>query len=193
MLFRSGFGGGGMGGGQQTGGAISEHTILMIRLLENTSFKNAFINRFCVLLATNFSADRLLKRINDLQSQVESEMARDQEFWGYNASSMSNNLATVKSFAQSRQATIREQMESYFTLSSPAEMTLSSQGSGTILVDGLQLDKSSMTVSFYRDVPVTLTAQANSGSTFTGWSDGVTDATRKVNPGEVTSITAVFR
>ena len=185
--------GGGMGGGQQTGGAISEHTILMIRLLENTSFKNAFINRFCVLLATNFSADRLLKRINDLQSQVESEMARDQEFWGYNASSMSNNLATVKSFAQSRQATIREQMESYFTLSSPAEMTLSSQGSGTILVDGLQLDKSSMTVSFYRDVPVTLTAQANSGSTFTGWSDGVTDATRKVNPGEVTSITAVFR
>ena len=188
-----GFGGDGMGGGQQTGGAISEHTILMIRLLENTSFKNAFINRFCVLLASNFSADRLLKRINDLQSQVESEMARDQEFWGYNASSMSNNLATVKSFAQSRQATIREQMESYFTLSSPAEMTLSSQGSGTILVDGLQLDKSSMTVSFYRDVPVTLTAQANSGSTFTGWSDGVTDVTRKVNPGEVTSITAVFR
>ncbi len=50
-----------------------------------------------------------------------------------------------------------------------------------------------MTVSLYRDVPVTLTAQANSGSTFTGWSDGVTDMTRKVNPGEVTSVTAVFR
>lgn len=190
-----GFGMGGMGGGQQqvTNGSISPHTILMIRLLSNEGFKNAFINRFSVLLSMNFSADRLLKRINDLQSQVEPEVARDQEFWGYNASSMSNALETIKSFAQTRQAKVREQMESYFTLSSPVEMTFTAQGSGTILVDGLALDKSSMTVSLYRDVPVTLTAQANSGSTFTGWSDGVTDMTRKVNPGEVTSVTAVFR
>ena len=188
------FGGmGGMGGQQQaTGGSISAHTILMIRLLENESFKNAFINRFSVLLSMNFSADRLLKRINELQSQVEPEMARDQEFWGYNASSMSNNLQTIKSYAQSRQAAIREQMESYFTLGSTAEMTLTAQGSGKILVDGLPLDQSSMTLTFYTGVPVTLTAQGESG-VFTGWSDGVTDVTRKVNPGEVTTLTAVFR
>lgn len=189
------FGGGmgGMGGQQQaTGGSISVHTILMIRLFENESFKNAFINRFSVLLSMNFSADRLLKRINELQSQVEPEMARDQEFWGYNASSMSNNLQTIKSYAQSRQAAIREQMESYFTLGSTAEMTLTAQGSGKILVDGLPLDQSSMTLTFYTGVPVTLTAQGESG-VFTGWSDGVTDVTRKVNPGEVTTLTAVFR
>ena len=141
----------------------------------------------------NFSADRLLKRINDLQSQIEPEMTRDQQFWNYNSSSMSSNLEKVKSFAQSRQATIREQMESHFSLGSSVEMTLSSQGSGTILVDGLALDQSSMRLKFYTGVPVTLTAQASSGGVFTGWSDGVTDVTRKVNPGEVTSITAVFR
>ena len=185
---------GGMGGGQQqaTNGSISPHTILMIRLLENEKFKNAFINRFSVLLSMNFSADRLLKRIEELQSQVESEMARDQEFWGYNAASMSSNLETVKSFAQTRQAKIREQMESYFSLGSTANMTLSAQGSGTILVDGLPLDQSTMQLTFYTGVPVTLTAKGNSG-VFTGWSDGVTDVTRKVNPGEVTSLTAVFR
>ena len=186
---------GGMGGGQQqtTNGSVSEHTILISRLFGNEGFKNAFINRFSVLLAMNFSAERLLKRINDLQSQVEPEMTRDQQFWNYTASSMSNNLETVKNFAQSRQAAIREQMESYFTLGSSVEMTLSSQGSGTILVDGLALDQSSMKVKFYTGIPVTLTAQATSGAVFTGWSDGVTDVTRKVNPGEVTSISAVFR
>ena len=189
--------GGGMGGQQPqmaaANGGISEHTILISRLLENANFKNAFINRFSVLLSMNFSADRLLKRINDLQSQVESEMTRDQQFWNYNASSMNNNLQTIKTFAQSRQATVREQMESYFSLGAKSEMTLTSQGSGVIYVDGLALDQSSMKLTFYTGVPVTLTAEAKSGSSFTGWSDGVTDVTRKVNPGEVTSITAVFR
>ncbi|MBR6855322.1 MAG: CotH kinase family protein, partial [Fibrobacter sp.] len=96
--FGGGMGGnwGGNMGGQQpqmaAGASTSVHTILMIRLLENEGFKNAFINRFSVLLSMNFSAERLLKRINELQSQVESEMARDQQFWNYNASSMSNNL-----------------------------------------------------------------------------------------------------
>ena len=120
-------------------------------------------------------------------------MTRDQQFWNYNASSMSNNLQTIKSFAQSRQATVREQMVSFFSLGSPVEMTLASQGSGTILVDGLALDQFSMRLTFYTGVPVTLTAQAKSGAVFTGWSDGVTDVTRKVNPGEVTSLSAVFR
>jgi hypothetical protein len=188
--------GGNMGGQQPqmaVGASTSVHTILMIRLLENEGFKNAFINRFSVLLSMNFSAERLLKRINELQSQVESEMARDQEFWGYNASSMSNNLETIKNFAQSRQAKIRQEMESYFSLSGTANMTLSVQGSGTILVDGLPLDQSTMQLTFYTGVPVTLTARAGTGATFTGWSDGITDVTRKVNPGEVTSITAVFK
>ena len=189
--------GGGFGGQQPqmaaANGGISEHTILISRLLENANFKNAFINRFSVLLSMNFSADRLLKRINDLQSQVESEMTRDQQFWNYNASSMNNNLQTIKTFAQSRQATVREQMESYFSLGAKSEMTLTSQGSGVIYVDGLALDQSSMKLTFYTGVPVTLTAEAKSGSSFTGWSDGVTDVTRKVNPGEVTSITAVFK
>ncbi len=187
--------GGGMGGQQPqmaAGASTSVHTILMIRLLENEGFKNAFINRFSVLLSMNFSSERLLKRINDLQSQVESEMARDQQFWNYNASSMSNNLETIKNFAQSRQATIREQMVSFFSLSSPVEMTLTAQGSGKVLVDGLPLDQSTMKVTFYTGIPVTLTAKAESG-VFTGWSDGVTDVTRKVNPGEVTSLTAVFK
>ena len=183
----------GMGGQQQTSGSISEHTILMIRLLQNEGFKNAFINRFCVLLSMNFSADRLVKRIDELQSQVQAEVARDVEFWGYDASSVSSNLETIKNFAQTRQAKVREQMESYFALGSSVEMTLTVQGSGQIAVHDLPLDQSSMTLNFYSGVPVTLTAVSNAGGVFTGWSDGVTDITRTVNPGETTTITATFK
>ena len=188
---------GNMGGGQVVNpapaGSISEHTILMIRLLENASFKNAFINRFCVLLNMNFSAERLLKRISDLQSQVESEISRDATFWGYDASKMPTNLEGVKSFAQTRQQTIMSEMQSYFQLGETAQVTLSTQGNGTIKVNGLPLDQSSMSVSFFRDVPVTLTAEAKSGGVFSGWSDNVSEATRTITPGQVTSVTAVFK
>ena len=193
---RNGTNGMGMGmgmGGGQTGGSISEHTILMIRLLENADFKKAFINRYCVLLSMNFSADRLLKRIDELQSQVEAEMARDIEFWGFDASSYSSNLEKIKSFAQSRQQTIMNEMQTYFSLGETAAVTLSTQGSGKILVHNLALDQSSMSVNFFRDVPVTLTAEPNSGAVFAGWSDGVQEATRTFNPGEVTTLTATFK
>ncbi len=185
----------GMGqqGGQQTGGSISEHTILMIRLLGNEGFKKAFINRFCVLLSMNFAADRLVKQIDELQSQVQSEMARDAEFWGYNASSFSSNLEKIKSFAQSRQQTIMGEMQQYFGLGSNAPVTLSVQGSGQILVHNLPLDQSSMTVNFFSDVSVTVTAVPKSGAVFSGWSDGNMEATRTINPGSVSTLTANFR
>ena len=183
----------GMGGQQQTSGSISEHTILMIRLLQNEGFKNAFINRFCVLLSMNFSADRLVKRIDELQSQVQAEVARDAEFWNYDAASMSSNLEKIKSFAQTRQQTIMSEMQQYFSLGETASVTLSAQGSGKIAVHNLPLDQSSMSVNFFRDVPVTVTAMPNAGAVFGGWSDGAQEATRTFNPGEVATVTATFK
>ena len=146
-----------------------------------------------MLLKTNFSAERLLQRINDLQSQVEAEISRDATFWGYDVSSMNNNLETIKTYAQTRQTTIMSQMKEYFQLSDNAQMQLATQGNGTIKVNGLPVDQSSLTVDFFRGIPVTLTAEPKSGGVFSGWSDGVSEATRKVNPGEVTSVTAVFK
>ena len=183
----------GMGGQQQTSCSISEHTILMIRLLQNEGFKNAFINRFCVLLSMNFSADRLVKRIDELQSQVQAEVARDAEFWNYDAASMSSNLEKIKNFAQTRQQAIMSEMQQYFSLGETASVTLSAQGSGKIAVHNLPLDQSSMTVNFYSGVPVTVTAVPNTGAVFSGWSDGVADITRTINPGEITTLTATFK
>ena len=184
----------GMGqqGGQQTG-SISDHTILMIRLLGNEGFKKAFINRFCVLLSMNFAADRLVPQIEALHSQVQAEITRDAEFWNYNAGSFSTNLEKIKSFAQTRQQTIMNEMKSHFTLGSTTQVTLSTQGSGQILVHNLPLDRSNMTVNFFSDVPVTVTAVPKSGAVFAGWSDGEQSATRTFNPGDKPTLTANFR
>lgn len=179
----------GMGGGSGN----ARETLLLRKLLENASFARAFVNRFVVLLASYFTSDRILDMVNNLQSQVQSEMARDQEFWGFNASSMEQDLATIKSFATSRQQQITTEMETFFSLNSPAPLTIGYSGSGTVLVDGLSIGKSSITANFYTNVPLTLTAKATNGSVFAGWSDGVKDETRTIHAGEVQSITAQFK
>jgi len=181
----------GMGGG---GNGTAKETLLLRRLLENASFARAFVNRFVVLLSSYFTSERILKMVNDLQSQVQSEMARDQELWGFNASSMDQDFATITNFASSRQQQITSEMESFFGLTDTGvQMTIGTSGSGEVLVDGLPMGKSSLTAKFYSNVPVTLIAKATNGGVFSSWSDGVTDAKRTVSPGQVTSITAQFK
>ncbi|MBO7413070.1 MAG: CotH kinase family protein [Fibrobacter sp.] len=181
----------GMGGG---GNGTAKETLLLRKLLENASFARAFVNRFVVLLSSYFTSERILKMVNDLQSQVQSEMARDQEFWGFNASSMDQDFATITNFASSRQQQVTSEMESFFGLADTGvQMTIGTSGSGEVLVDGLPLGKSSLTAKFYSNVPVTLIARATNGAVFSSWSDGVTDAKRTVSPGQVTTITAQFK
>jgi hypothetical protein len=167
-------------------------TLLLRRLLENENFKTAFINRFPVLLAMNFEKSRLLARINAMMGEIESEISRDQQRWNLNASYMNGQLNKIKTFAGTRQDVILSEMTEYFGLGESAEVTLSVSGSGKILVHNLPLDRSSMTISFFKGMPVTITAQEN-GGTFTGWSDGVTERTRVIMPEEVDSLTANFK
>ena len=167
-------------------------TLLLRRLLENAKFKLAFVNRFPVLLAMNFETNRLLVRINIMMNEIESEISRDQKRWGLNTSYMSGQLDKMKTFAKTRQSVILSEMTEFFGLGETVETTLSVSGSGKILVHNLPLDKSSMTVSFFKGTPVTITAQEN-GGTFVGWKDGVKEKTRVVMPGEVDSLTAIFK
>ena len=105
---------------------------------------------------------------------------------------MNGQLNKIKTFAGTRQDVILSEMTEYFGLGESAEVTLSVSGSGKILVHNLPLDRSSMTISFFKGMPVTITAQEN-GGTFTGWSDGVTEKTRTIMPEEVDSLTANFK
>lgn len=167
-------------------------TLLLRRMLENESFRVAFINRFPVLLAEYFEESRLLNRIDVMMSEIQSEVTRDQKRWGLSASYMSTQLEKMKTFAASRQDVILSEMAEFFGLGDVAEVTLSSSGSGSILVHNLPLNRSSVKVAFFKGTPVTLTAKSN-GGTFTGWSDGVKTETRIVDPDTVTALIANFK
>ncbi|MBR4398811.1 MAG: CotH kinase family protein [Fibrobacter sp.] len=170
-----------------------EYTLLFRSLLENPGFRTAFVNRMAVLLNMNFSSARVLARIESMMSEIESEIPRDQERWHLNASRMERQLEDIKSFAKDRPEVVYDELREYFELGRPTSLSLSVSGPGIIKVHGLKIDTYPITVNFFEGLPVTLEAEPTDGGVWAGWSDGVMEQTRVVNPGEMESLAAVFK
>lgn len=183
-------------------------TRLYRKLMENATWKPMFINRMATMLSYWFTPTRMKKNIADLSALIQSEIKRDLDVYGepglypewYPSFKWSRNEDKVKSeeskmrtFADERPAYVRDQMRSHFELGEDASLTISTTGPGTVAVHGLVLPANPFTGSFFNGYGVELTAVANTGATFAGWSDGVQTVTRTVVPGLIGPVTAKFQ
>jgi hypothetical protein len=168
-------------------------TFLFRKLLENKSFTNKFVNRMSTLLATNFEKTRVLARIDAMMGEISAEVARDQKRWGHSAKWMDQVLDDMKYFAESRESEILFDMQEFFGLGEFVPVTFAASGSGRVLVEGLPLDRPAVKATFFKGTPVIVSAEGVNGGVFTGWSDGVTDVTRTIMPGEIDALTANFK
>ena len=170
-----------------------EYTLLFRRLLENSGFRTAFVNRMAALLQMNFESSRVLARIERMMNEIDSEIPRDQKRWKLSSSRMDRQLEEIKDFAHERPGVVYDELREYFELGKSAPVTLSVTGPGRILVHGLGVDVASLTVPFFEGTPVLLSAEPTAGGVWAGWSDGVMEQARYVSPGEVETLTAVFK
>lgn len=168
-------------------------TLLLRRLLENYNFRLAFINRMTTLLSMNFETSRVNARINTLMSAISAEISRDQKRWGHSSSHMDRELNAIRTFVKNRPGVVAREMQEFFNLSETTSVTLSVNGGGSILVHDLPIDKYPITVNFFKGTPVVVSAEPNPGKIWMGWDDGVVDPVRVVDPGEIPSLTAVFK
>ncbi|WP_159433338.1 CotH kinase family protein [Fibrobacter sp. UWEL] len=170
-----------------------EFTLHLRMLLKNENFKAAFINQIATTLCMNFSSERVVARMNKLQGDISAEIARDQKRWSKNVATMTEHEGRIKTFATTRQDVVRSEMQEHFALGEMVDVTLASSGNGTVQVHYLPLDKSSQKIKFFKGTPVTLTAVPKDGAMFTGWSDGIKDATRTIDPTDGLKVTANFK
>jgi hypothetical protein len=170
-----------------------EYTFLLRKLLENSEFKSAFINRLAVLFQKNFESSKLIARVKKMMAEIQSEIPRDQKRWNHSASEMEKELERVEEFVKTRAAVMTKELQEFFELGNEAPVTLAVDGPGKILVQSLPIDEEKMTVNFFEDYPVTLLAEPYSGSTFVGWSDGETAPLRIIQPQYAGEITAIFK
>ena len=168
-------------------------TFLIRCLLKNKDFEAAFINRLAVLLQTNFEQSKILARIDKMMSEIEQEIPRDQERWSHDAAYMDEQLNVIKNFAKTRADILTDNLRDFFDLKETVPVKLSTTGPGTILVHGLPLNESEITVNFFKKYPVTLTAKPQKGHKWGGWSDGDTNTTRIIYPEKTKTLTAIYK
>ena len=106
---------------------------------------------------------------------------------------MDEALSRMVAFAKNRQGVVMEELMEHFDLEKKCKVELVSEGRGSIAVHGLALDRSNMDVTFFKGVPVTLSARPAEGAVFSGWDDGSKDEVIEILPCRVTHVTAIFR
>ena len=169
------------------------YTFLFRNLLKNKEFKAAFINRMATLLHMNFESSHILSQIENMMKEIKTEIPRDQKRWSRDTKKMNENLNQIKSFAQNRQKIIQQQLKDYFKLNDYAPITFSVSGEGSIFVHNLPLSNHPITINFFKDFPVSITAIPKSGHKWSNWSDGVKSEKRILYPGKDKEIKAIFK
>lgn len=155
-------------------------TRLFRRALENTGFRNKFINRFADLLNTRLSAAHATAKLDEFVALYGPEVAEHVDRWRQ-PYDWSNDVVRMRGYMQARPAAVRGHIAGKFGLPGAAELTVDvdnvDRGSvqvNTVLVDpstaGVPAGAYPWTGSYFQGVPITVTAVPKPGYRFVSWS-----------------------
>ncbi len=186
--------GGGFGGfgGGQSNSAISR---MLKQLLNNPEFKRMFINQASILLNNYLTYEKVQVAVQNMMATIpSSEQSRDVQRWPRNQSSFNwaPDGSDLLKFAQNRSQTFKQELATYFGLSGEASVSINANGKGSVYVDEMALPSSNYRGKFFSGTTMKLEAISNSGSMFTGWSDGNIENPRIVQVTEGATFTANF-
>ena len=167
---------------------------IYIKLSQNADFRRLFVNHSAVMLDYYLTYQRLAEATDLMTSTIpESEMARDMQKYPRNEHSFDKTGATLKSYASTRTARVRNEYRTEFGLGDDISVTIASNGVGNVLLDGMKLPSTNYTGKFFGGNAMLLTAVPADGSVFFSWEDGTTVNPRPVLPGDGAVYIATFK
>ncbi|MBL7964761.1 MAG: CotH kinase family protein [Flavobacteriales bacterium] len=182
---------------------------LFRRLVLNNTFRNAFINRHADMLNTAYASTRTTAILTQLRDLILPTMQAEHfDRWRGRPGSMSTwnfNLSTPYTFSQQRPTYARQEVLAHFSLPGMQEITVdvSDPTHGHVRVNTIDILPSTPGVDplpypwtglYYQSVPITLTAQANTGFEFLFWEGDVssTSVSITLDLTDTTFVRAVF-
>lgn len=172
-------------------------TLLFRRLLENTGFRNQFVNRFADLLNSTFLPDRVIRAIDRKSGVISEEMTRHLQRWnGGTSGNWLTNVQVMRNFASGRPTNVMLHIQQKFSFQNPQILTARADSTqGYIQLNSLKLTDFPWMGRYFPDVPVTLTAIPLAGFRFVKWTglaSGSNSATITVVPKANLDLTAIF-
>lgn len=178
-------------------------------LLQNSDFRNQFINRFADNINTSFDAARVNHKIDEMKTKLEKALPEHIDRW-QGITDWNSNVERLKTFAKDRPDYMRKFIVDKFTdngVTGTSKINLVSDNSkGFIRINSIDINAStpgvsasdSWTGTYFKGVPITLKAIPQSGYEFVCWEGkGIsvinkTSDTITFDPNEDMNITAVF-
>ncbi len=154
------------------GGVHPWSTFLLVNLLRNEGFKNAFINRYADHLNTTFKVSEMLAHRDRFRSTLLPEVERHYARWEWPIGSWYNHMTMISTFITQRPAYAVNHILGKFGLPGTLNLTLGVQppGSGRIRLTAITID-TLWSGTYFKTVPIPLTAVPAPGYAFAGWSD----------------------
>ena len=175
---------------------------LYIQFSQNPDFNRMFVNRSCAMWDGYLNAKNVARVVDNMVATIpESEKDRDLEKFKQNEKYYPDGFdwkgSHLKDWALERDESVKSEYKKEFGIEgSLVKVTLKSEGDGIVLMEGMTLPGTTIptnyTGKFFEGMEMEIEAVANSGM-FTGWSDGVKDAKRKITVEDGFSITAIFK
>jgi hypothetical protein len=139
-------------------------------LLDNTAFRNQFVNRYADLMNSTFKPSELDVYLYAMKDSIDEEMVYHSLRWnGWKDINVAAQEA--HDFYTARIPIARNEIKNQFNLVKQVNLTLQVQpaGAGIIKINSITPGVSPWTGVYFDGVPVTVTAIPNPGFTFTNW------------------------
>jgi hypothetical protein len=159
-------------------------TKIINTLLSNNDFQKKFLNRYADLLNTNFSEEKVVERIDQLEKQYEPEINMHTSKWGgvldkggkpafETIEKWKENVQVLREFALNRPFHAREHAVSKFNLSGTYKIILKNLNveGGYVKINSIDTKNNirKNELIYFNDIPVTIIAKPNFGWKFSGW------------------------
>ena len=161
-------------------------TLLTRKLMENTGFRNKFINRYADESNTRFKADSVRQHVEAIANSVAPEISQHFAYWSAweNRSAYWQNLfmlstydewATevdkITEFTDNRIPYLTNHFKNYFGIEDTHTLTLdiNNTDAGSIQLNSLSLSDSSWQGEYFDNIPISIEAIANEGFVFSHW------------------------
>ena len=170
-------------------------TFILRKLIENTHFKNTFINIYADMLNTIFSGDHLIQNLDSIKNIVEDFIPTHREKWPGSAQNWNYNVNNIENFCSNRRSYAITHLRNKFGLPNLAllNINISSSEQGYINLNSLKIEEDQWSGYYFPTIPIKIRALPKNGYHFVEWLEYPdSNSTINLNISDPFTLTAIF-